>query len=250
MGAHRTEHPDDIRRGSIPPRSQTAAAVAFRLFPTLPVAAGGGGTTLVVLGARRGNPVIALSRDAGRTFRVRSSPVLVERLGRRRGRPAIAAIDNRGRLHRSRDGGRHFRTVLRAVSALAVDPDRRGHWYAARGSRLSVTTDGGATWRLVQSPPGAPVISALSACAGRLWVGTRDGIFSRIAGGERVRRAAGLAGAVLARCSRQQRWHRRSGMAAPPVSLVRCWHWCSRQQRWHRRSGMAEAHPMGWRRQG
>jgi photosystem II stability/assembly factor-like uncharacterized protein len=152
----------------------------FRLFPTLPAAAGGSGRTLVVLGARRGHDVIAVSRDAGRTFHVRPAPVLVDRLavdavdGR-----LMVAIDNRRRLHRSRDGGRHFRTVLRGVAALAVDPDRRGHWYAARGTRLFVSTNGGATWRIVASPPGASAIAALSVGAGRLWVSGGTGIFSR-----------------------------------------------------------------------
>lgn len=142
-------------------------------------AAGGRSRTLaMVITLPFGTDRLAISHDRGRTFTLRPMPRVFLRL-------QVDAIDGRlllatdpgNTLYRSTDAGRSFVPSLRAVRAIAVDPSRRGVWYAARSRRLYVTRDAGRTWRRIAAPPGG-VIRALSAGAGRLWAATDTRISS------------------------------------------------------------------------
>jgi photosystem II stability/assembly factor-like uncharacterized protein len=140
-------------------------------------AAGGGGRTLAVVWGRTNDDRLMVSRDAGRNFRARPLRITADAL-------AIDAVDGRlmlaltpGRaLYVSRDAGGRFRSSLTGVRAIAVDPQRRGTWYAARLTRLYVTRDAGRTWRKMPPPGGR--IAELAVGAGRLWAITGSRISS------------------------------------------------------------------------
>ena len=135
----------------------------------LEFAAGGRARTLVLEVSTDIGERLALSHDSGETFRLRPISVFPRRL-------AVDALDGRlillvgeHGLYRSRDAGRRFTRVLPGITQVAVDPTRRGVWYAAGKRRVYVTLDAGATWRRLPSPPGG-AIRELSTGAGRLWV--------------------------------------------------------------------------------
>ena len=162
----------------------TTDGVRFQRLPRLPVpsnaflivdarAAGGRGRTLAVSAAVGDRLVLLVSRDAGRTVRIRRLRIELERVavdavdGR-----LMLATDGRGRLYRSTDAGAHFR-VLRSVrgTVVGVDPTRRGTWFAAAPGRVTVTHDAGRHWRRIEAPPGDQILD-LSIGAGRLWIAT------------------------------------------------------------------------------
>ncbi len=133
---------------------------------------------------------LIVSRDGGRTFRVIRPNIrgdgFVERI-------AVDAVD--GRLMLARDDLRP--TLLRVArrrppvhhepdrpfAAFAVDPTRRGVWYAARTTRLYVTRDAGRTLAASSSAPPGGRISELGIGAGRLWAVTATRISSMPIGG-------------------------------------------------------------------
>jgi hypothetical protein len=135
----------------------------------VPLLAAGGDAATVIATFYRWPGTVEVSHDGGRTFRARTLPVDYAdglSVDARDGR--LLLVLARGRLYRSLDAGAHFRRVRSGIVATAVDPRRRGVWYAATATRLEWTQDAGRTWHLLARPPGGRT-SALSAGAGRLW---------------------------------------------------------------------------------
>ncbi len=142
-------------------------------------AAGGRGRTVAIEVNNFGNDRLAVSHDGGRTFyRTRLQFGFFQfQIDAVDGR-LMLGVDANERLYRSRDGGRTFRPIRGKVVAVAVDPRRRGVWYAARQRRLYMTRDAGRTWQRMTDPPGGR-IRQLDTGAGRLWALTESGISSQ-----------------------------------------------------------------------
>jgi photosystem II stability/assembly factor-like uncharacterized protein len=143
-------------------------------------ATGARGRTLVytVHEPETGRSLIAVTRNGGRSFRrwvnrIGIWQIAVDAIDGR----LILVVDSGNRLRVSTDGGRRFSVNLRGVRAIAVDSRRRGHWYAARSSRIYETRDAGRTWRRLPRPPGGP-IRTIAAGAGRVWAATETRIAS------------------------------------------------------------------------
>lgn len=159
-GVHLRQLPTRLLDGARPEPDEIAVAAGGRL-----------GRTLAIEFFRNGSK-LAVSQDGGRSFFVR-------KLGFGGRTLAVDAIDGRliivldatGTLSISRHGGRQFGSQVRFVSAVAVDPTRRGRWYIVRRGRLLRTVDAGRTWQPL-TPPSGGGISALSAGRGRLWAAT------------------------------------------------------------------------------
>ena len=158
----------------------TTDGLALRLLPTqvlagaatstneIAVAAGGRQGRTVAIEFARPRTKLAVSQDGGRSFFVRP-------LGPGVGRVFVDAVDGRlilvldpaGNLTVSRRGGKSFGGHMPFVSAVAVDPSRRGRWYIVQRGKLLRTVDAGRTWRAMAGPP--TLSFALSAGRGRLW---------------------------------------------------------------------------------